>query len=65
MEAVKNAIARRIINRHLSLLMQHGPGQVTDAVDAVAAEVGDVEEIGTSDVSAWVRRVEQVLGGAA
>jgi hypothetical protein len=43
-------------------LAKHGPEKVGQAVDEVADFVGDVEEIGSSDVSGWVRHVEQMLG---
>jgi hypothetical protein len=44
------------------MLGQHGPEKVMDAVQEVADFVGDVEEIGSSDISGWVRHVEQMLG---
>jgi hypothetical protein len=47
--------------QHSSLLGQYGPQAVMDAVRDVAEFVGDVDEIGSSDVSAYVRSVEQVL----
>ena len=62
MESVQNAICYRIMRSHLNLLSEFGPLAVTDAAQAVAEHVGEVEEIGTSDVSAWVREVEQMLG---
>jgi hypothetical protein len=31
------------------------------AIEEVAYDVGDVDEIGTSDVSAYVRQVERIL----
>jgi hypothetical protein len=34
---------------------------VTQAIDEVADFVGDVEEIGSSDVSGWIKQVEQML----
>jgi hypothetical protein len=59
---VANAIVRRITNQRMDLLKKYGPAAVTAAVDEVADFVGDVEEIGSSDVSGWVRHVEQLLG---
>jgi hypothetical protein len=58
---VAQAIVRRIISQRTDLLSKYGPERVGDAVDHVASSVGKVEEIGSSDVSAWVRRVEQEL----
>lgn len=59
---VAGAIVRRIMSQRLDLLKQYGPVLVTQAVDEVADFVGDVEEIGSSDVSGWVKHVEQLLG---
>jgi hypothetical protein len=58
---VARAILHRIMMQHTGLLAAHGPEQVMDAVDEVADYIGDVEEIGTSDVSGWVREVERAL----
>jgi hypothetical protein len=60
---VSRAVLHRIMMSHPGLLASHGPKRVMDAVDELAYHVGDVEEIGTSDVSNWVRQVEQMLGG--
>ena len=58
---VAGAITRRILQQRLDLLKQYGPELVGAAVDNVADYVGDVEEIGSSDVSAWVAQVERML----
>jgi hypothetical protein len=58
---VAGAITRRILMQHLDLLKQYGPELVGAAVDEVADYVGDVEEIGSSDVSGWVMQVERML----
>jgi len=58
---VASAITRRILSQRLDLLKQYGPELVGAAVDNVADWVGDVEEIGSSDVSAWVAQVERML----
>lgn len=59
---VESAIIRRIINVRTELLGKHGPEKVLDAVKEVASYVGDVDEIGSSDVSGWIRQVERILG---
>jgi hypothetical protein len=59
---VAGAITRRILMQRTDLLSKYGPEKVTAAIDEVADFVGDVEEIGSSDVSGWVRHVEQMLG---
>jgi hypothetical protein len=58
---VASAVTRRILQQRLDLLKQYGPELVGAAVDNVADYVGDVEEIGSSDVSAWVAQVERML----
>jgi hypothetical protein len=59
---VAGAITRRILMQRTDLLSKYGPEKVTAAIDEVADFVGDVDEIGSSDVSGWVRHVEQMLG---
>ena len=58
---VAAAIARRIMTQHVDLLSKHGAEKVIAAIDDVTEFVGDVEEIGSSDVSGWVREVERNL----
>jgi hypothetical protein len=59
---VESAIIRRIMVAHKDLLMKFGPQKVMQAAEEVAYNVGDVDEIGTSDVSAYVNQVKQILG---
>lgn len=59
---VAQAIIRRILLQRTDLLSKYGPEKVGAAVDEVADFVGDVDEIGSSDVSGWIRHVEQMLG---
>jgi hypothetical protein len=58
---VESAILRRVMTSHLDLLKQYGPAAVMAAARDVADNIGDVEEIGSSDVSAYVKRVVQSL----
>lgn len=60
-DAIQSAIIRRIINSHLDLLGKYGPEAITQASADVAWAVGDVDEIGSSDVSGWVREVIEML----
>jgi hypothetical protein len=60
--AVERAILNRIMVAHTDLLMKYGPDKVMQAAEEVAYNVGDVDEIGTSDVSAYVAQVKQILG---
>jgi hypothetical protein len=60
--AVERAILNRVMVAHTDLLMKFGPEKVMQAAEEVAYNVGDVDEIGTSDVSAYVHQVKQILG---
>lgn len=60
-DAVISSIVRRIMMQRTDLLKQYGPEAVLRAVEEVADFVGDVEEIGSSDVSAWINQVERAL----
>jgi hypothetical protein len=60
---VASAITRRILMQRSDLLAKYGPEKVTAAIDDVADFVGDTDEIGSSDVSGWVKQVEQSLTG--
>ena len=64
-DAVERAILNRIMVAHTDLLMKFGPDKVMQAAEEVAYNVGDVDEIGTSDVSAYVNQVKQILGAPA
>jgi hypothetical protein len=59
MEAVRNAIIHRVLTRHVDLLETYGLDLVESAVDFQVDLVGEVEEIGTSDVSCWINSVEE------
>jgi hypothetical protein len=59
---VAGAITRRIIHQHPELLAKYGPHVVMLAIDEIADFVGDTDEIGSSDVSGWVKQLEQSLG---
>jgi hypothetical protein len=58
---VARAVLHRIMMQHPGVLATHGPAKVMDAVDELAYHVGDVEEIGSSDVSGWTREVIRML----
>lgn len=60
--AAEQAILKRIMVAHTDLLKQFGPQKVMQAAEEVAYNVGDVDEIGSSDVSGWVNQVRQILG---
>ena len=56
-DAVYNAVLNRIMRRHLDLLQEYGPTIVMYAIEDLANGVGDLEEIGSSDVSIWTKQV--------
>jgi len=58
---VATAIARRILSQRTDLVTKYGDKLVDLAIDEVADYVGDVDEIGSSDVSGWVAQVERML----
>jgi len=64
-EAVEMAIMRRMLVAHTDLIVEFGLDKVVDAIEEVAYDVGDIDEIGSSDVSGWVRQVKQILGAVA
>lgn len=64
-EAVEMAIMRRMLVAHTDLIVEFGLDKVVDAIEEVAYDVGDVDEIGSSDVSGWVQQVRQILGANA
>jgi hypothetical protein len=64
-EAVEMAIMRRMLVAHTDLIVEFGLDKVVDAIEEVAYDVGDVDEIGSSDVSGWVNQVKQILGAVA
>jgi len=58
-----NAIYNRIMNRHPELVDKYGPVNVWGAVDQHAQwlETLNLEEIGSSDISAWVNDITRSL----
>lgn len=61
---VADAIYRRLMNQKPDLFTRYGLEYVAQAVEDVADSVGRLgpdDEIGSSDVSGWVRQVEQNL----
>ena len=58
---VERAILHRIMMQHPGMISRYGVEALMNAVEDVADFVGDVDEIGSSDVSGWVRQVERNL----
>jgi hypothetical protein len=61
-EAVEQAILKRIMVAHKDMLIKYGPEKIMTAASDVAYNVGDIGEMGSSDISGWVNQVEQILG---
>lgn len=59
-EAIQGVILRRIIHQYPEVLRKYGPDACMAAAEQVADEVGDIEEIGSSDVSAYTKRAIQL-----
>lgn len=64
-EAVEMAIMRRMLVAHTDLIVEFGLDKVVQAIEEVAYNVGDTDEIGSSDVSTYVHQVRQILGAAS
>lgn len=66
-DAVVSAITRRIIHGRPELLMNYGIEAVKQAIDDEAEWVGltNMDEIGSSDVSAWVNNIARRLAADA
>jgi hypothetical protein len=58
--AMKSAVTRRIMNAHMEWITRYGIENLVDVIDD-ATDDWDGEEIGSSDVSAYVHRVKDEL----
>lgn len=61
---VMNAIIGRIMRTRPDLL-DYDMQKLQAAIRDVALDVGDVDEIGSSDINGWVKQVEQNLSGVS
>ncbi len=55
------AVTRRIVNQHPEWIVKYGVEALMQAIDDVTEGEGDFEEIGSSDVSAYVQYVKDAL----
>jgi len=60
-ESVRQCLIMRFRNRHLDLVPKYGIVNIMDAIDSEAYFVGDVEEIGSSDINCWMNSVIESL----
>ena len=58
-DAVASSVTNRIMRQHIDLLSKYGPVKVMAAINDVAEFAGsdELDEIGSSDVSGWVKQV--------
>jgi hypothetical protein len=56
-EAVASAITNRIMRQHVNLFQRYTIDEISAAIQAVADSYGELDEIGTSDVSIMVKQV--------
>jgi hypothetical protein len=64
-EAVEQAIVKRIMVAHRDMLVKFGPEKIINVAEDVAYNVGDIGEMGSNDISGWVKQVQQILGANA
>jgi hypothetical protein len=62
--SVEDAIVRRIENNFPDMITKFGLLKIKDAAREIADMAGDVEEIGSSDVSHWTRQTIEHLGAS-
>lgn len=60
-EGAKNAIMWRIQRQHMDLVEKYGLDKVMQAVEDEAMYLDNLEEIGSSDISAWVNNIKRNL----
>ena len=59
--AMRQAVTRRIVNRHPEWIVKYGVEFLMQVIDDVTEDADDLEEIGSSDVSAYVNMVHDQL----
>lgn len=64
-DGAKSAVTNRILRMHSDILAKYGPVKVMAAIDDACDHLHDLEEIGSSDVSAWVNNVIRGLKSGA
>ena len=62
-DSVANALYTRVTRVRTDLLNKYGIGAINDAIDEISSRFAgeELEEIGSSDVSGWIREMEQIL----
>lgn len=57
------AMIHRIMVSHTDLLSKYGPEKILAAAEREAEFIGNIEEIGSSDITAWVNNIKRDLEG--
>ena len=60
-EAVRDCLIQRFRTRHLDLVPKYGIVAIMDAINERAAYLDNLEEIGSSDISCWMKDVIESL----
>jgi len=66
-DSVANALYTRITRVRTDLITKYGIGAINDAIDEVSSQFAgeELDEIGSSDVSGWIRQLEQILASSS
>ena len=56
-KSVEQCLIHRMRTQHLDLLVTYGPQRLLDAIRDRAASLDNLEEIGSSDISCWMKDV--------
>jgi hypothetical protein len=62
-DSVANALYTRVTRVRTDLLNKYGIGAINDAIDEISSRFAgeELDEIGSSDVSGWIKQLEQIL----
>jgi hypothetical protein len=66
-DSVANALYTRVTRVRTDLLNKYGIGAINDAIDEISSRFAgeELDEIGSSDVSGWIRQLEQILASSS
>jgi hypothetical protein len=66
-DSVANALYNRVTRVRTDLLNKYGIGAINDAIDEISSRFAgeELDEIGSSDVSGWIRELEQILASSS
>jgi len=66
-DSVANALYTRVTRVRTDLIAKFGIGAINDAIDEISSRFAgeELDEIGSSDVSGWIREMEQILASSS